>query len=135
MAKMKLYRISRVQSTVVAALNPKDAQNVSNDCDWGDPDEEIQIRELKTVPELMALPGGNWTEAIPIGRQDDNPDELTCRDILEGRLDAPLKKHEASIVFWYGPDGEKKVKAVEEAIEKLVKGMGFEVVEGRGHEG
>jgi hypothetical protein len=125
--KMKLFLIQEVTSIVVTALDEKDAERVAGECDWGDLERhQMKPKEVKTLKDL---PGDGWVGAIPIGRQDDNPNELTCSDILEGRLEAQQKRRSIRVTVFVDPGGEGKMKDLEAAIKVAVKKVGLEPYE------
>ena len=125
--KMKLYMIQEVMTVVVTALDERDAERVAGECDWGDPERhQLKPKEVKTLKDL---PGDGWVGAIPIGRQDDNPNELTCAEILDGRLEAQQKRHSIRVTVFVDPGSEEKVKDLEAAIKTAVKKIGLEAYE------
>lgn len=124
--KMKLFQIDEVTTVVVAALDEKDAERAANECDWGDPPREQ--KKPKEIKSLNDLPGDEWVDAIPIGRQSDNPDELTCRDILDGHLEAGMKpiRLTISVLIEAGKE-EEKIEAFEKEIFQVAKKHGMKV--------
>jgi hypothetical protein len=125
--KMKLFLIQEVTSIVVTAIDEKDAERVAGECDWGDPGRrQMKPKEVKTLKDL---PDDGWVGAIPIGRQGDNPNELNCTEILDGRLEAQQKRHSIRVTVFVDPGSEEKVKNLEAAIKVAVKKVGLEPYE------
>lgn len=121
---MKLFQVDEVMSVVVVAADKKDASRVANECDWGDPDRRQM--EPKEVKSLKDLPDDAWVDAIPIGRRDDNPDELSCMDILEGRLGQGKKRHRIVMDVWIEPGEENKIKEFQTAVRSAATQAGIE---------
>lgn len=121
---MKLFRVDEIMSVVVTAADKKDAERVANECDWGDPDRRQM--EPKEVKSLKDLPDDGWVGAIPIGRQGDNPEELTCAEILEGRLEQGKKRHRIVLDVWIQPGEENKIKEFQTAVRSAATQAGIE---------
>jgi len=119
---MKLYRVEVKEVLCVIARNDKDVERVLDECDWGGGEKEITPFQVKAVNEIPA----DWKESIPVGRADDNPEELTCEQVINPEAKALLPLQPIVVTVLEPQSEEAKVDRFKRAIEKLAKEMGVD---------
>lgn len=115
---MKLYRVEVKETLCVVARSDADVERVLAECEWGNGEKQIAHAQVRTLEEIPA----DWKESIPVGRADDNPENLTCEQIInpKAKLLLPTPPVVSEILE---PRSEEEVLRLKEAIEKLANEM------------
>jgi len=74
---MQVYRATITQELIISAKNKKEAERTLQDCDWGDPEKKIDIKEVTASKELSE----EELACLPISKHAD--DERAVYQILE----------------------------------------------------
>lgn len=119
---MKLYRVEVKEVLCVVARNEKDIEYVLHECDWGNGEKKVEAVQVNNIAEIPE----DWKTSIPIGREDDNPEELTCEEIIDPRARALLPLQPIVVTVLEPQSEEAKVEKFKKAIEKLAKEMGID---------